>query len=54
MTDGINGYLETLQVKGYAAGTIRYQRNHLEHFQKYLDQQAVTELVAVTTQTIIG
>jgi site-specific recombinase XerD len=54
MTDGINNYLETLQVKGYAAGTIRYQRNHLEHFQKYLDQRAITMLTEVTTQTIIG
>jgi site-specific recombinase XerD len=54
MTDGINGYLTTLQVKGYAAGTIRYQRNHLEHFQKYLGQRAITMLTEVTTQTIIG
>jgi integrase/recombinase XerD len=54
MTDGINNYLETLQVKGYAAGTIRYQRNHLEHFQKYLGQRAITMLTEVTTQTIIG
>jgi integrase/recombinase XerD len=54
MTDGINGYLTTLLVKGYAAGTIRYQRNHLENFEKYLNQQAVTGLAEVTTQTIIA
>jgi site-specific recombinase XerD len=54
MTDGINNYLKTLEAKGYAAGTIRYQRNHLENFQKYLYQQSITEWAGVATQTIIS
>lgn len=54
MTDGLEEYLTYLRAKGYAAGTIRWQRSHLLRFTAYLRRSEVEAWIAVNEETIRG